>query len=219
MDRHSVWKKMALALAAAAVAVSTVGCTSLLLTAVYLFKGNDEDAKFDGLVGEKVAVVCRPMVSLQDSGANVSRELAKQVGALLEAKVTKIKVVNEQKIVKWTDKNYPWEEYTEVGRGVKAEIVVGINIESFQTIKAQTLLQGNSKVRLVVYDCKTRKLLFEEHLPQYVYPPNNPVEMSVQSEPEFRAHYIHALAERIGLNFYPHDRYYNIAGESEALAE
>ena len=94
MNRHSVRQKMALALAAAVVAVSTVGCTSLLLTAVYLFNGNDAGAKFPGLQGKTVAVVCKPMLTLQDSSANVTRELAKQVAALLVEKGDKIKPID-----------------------------------------------------------------------------------------------------------------------------
>jgi hypothetical protein len=207
---------MALALAAAAAMVLTVGCTSLMVTALYLFQGNDEEAKFTGLKGKKVAVVCRPMVSLQDSGANVSRELAKQIGTLLEEKGDKIKTIDQQKIAKWTDTN-PWDEYTEVGKAVKADVVVGIDLESFSLFKAQTLLQGNAKVKIVVYDCKTGKLLFEDEIPQYLYPPNAPVETCVQSESEFRRHYIHALAGRIGLTFYSHDRYYNIGQDASAL--
>jgi hypothetical protein len=216
MDHFSVWKKTALAFALVAAMVSTIGCTSAMLTAVYLFKGNDEDAKFAGLKGKKVAVVCRPMVSLQDSGTNVSRELAKQIGALLEEKGSKIKTIDEQKIAKWTD-NHQWDEYLEVGRAVKADVVVGVDLESFSLYKAQTLFQGNAKARIMVYDCKNGKTLFEAHVPQCLYPPNSAVETSVQTEPEFRRHFIRVLAERIGENFYPHDRYSNFGQDTTIL--
>ena len=79
MNRHSVRQKMALALAAAVVAVSTVGCTSLLLTAVYLFNGNDAWGQVPRFAGQdRGGRSCKPMLTLQDSSANVTRELAKQ---------------------------------------------------------------------------------------------------------------------------------------------
>jgi hypothetical protein len=218
MDRHSVRQKVFLSLALAAATVSTVGCTSALLTAVYMFKGNDEDAKFAGLKGKKVAVVCRPMVSLQDSGSNVSRELAQQITTLLQEKGSKIKTIDGQKIARWTDENR-WDEYTEVGKAVKADVVVGVDLDSFSLYKGQTLFQGKAKARVLVYDCKTGKLLFEDHIPQCLYPPNSAVETCVQTEPEFRRHFIHVLAERVGQNFYPHDRYANIGQDTTVMDE
>ena len=45
-------------------ALPAIGCQSGLFTAMYLFKGTEVDPDFKDLKGKKVAVVCRPMVSL-----------------------------------------------------------------------------------------------------------------------------------------------------------
>ena len=43
----------------ASIMASSSGCTRVLATAVYFWKGNVIDPEFDGLTGKKVAVVCR----------------------------------------------------------------------------------------------------------------------------------------------------------------
>ena len=42
-----------------------------------------------------------------------------------------------------------WEEYVEVGKAMKADMVVGVELEKFSIYQAQTLYQGkaNASVR------------------------------------------------------------------------
>jgi len=131
----------------------TVGCQSLMFTALYLIKGTDVDPDFKDLKGKKVVVVCRPMVSLQYANSNVGRELAQQISLILEAQVPKIKVVDQRKVTQWTDEN-TWEEYAEVGKALKADMVVGIDLESFSLYQGQTLFQGKANATIRVFDCK-----------------------------------------------------------------
>ena len=67
----------------------------------------------------------------------------------------KIKTVNQRKVAKWTDEN-TWEEYAEVGKAMKADMVVGINLEGFSLFQGQTLYQGKANATVRVYDCATR---------------------------------------------------------------
>ncbi|MCX5673407.1 MAG: hypothetical protein NTX87_00205, partial [Planctomycetota bacterium] len=130
--------------------------------------------EFGGLKGKHVAVVCRPLPSLQYSNSNVGRDLAGQITLLLQQNVPKIKTVDQRKIAKWTDENR-WEEYVEVGKAMKADVVVGIDLESFSLYQAQTLYQGKANATVQVYDCKSGKILFEKTMPQSVYPPNTAI--------------------------------------------
>ena len=138
----------------------------------YLFKGTDVDADFADLKGKKVVVVGRPMVSLQYANSNVGRELAQQISALLKEEVPKIKIVDQRKIAKWTDEN-TWEEYPEVGKAMKADMVVAVDLESFSLYQGQTLYQGKANATIRVFDCKKNgKEVFRKSIPQCVYPPN-----------------------------------------------
>ena len=77
MDRFSrrsfVRLSGAIALAAPLVAAST-GC-NLVAMGLYLVQGMNQPAKFDGLRGKRVAVVCRPISTLQYRNSTVHREL------------------------------------------------------------------------------------------------------------------------------------------------
>ena len=217
MDRPSVRHRIAIALVLAAAVLPLCGCQSLLVTALYLFKGDQVDADFAELKGKKVAVVCRPMVALQYRNSSVARELAQQITELLEKNVPKIHVVDQRKVNKWTDEN-TWEEYREVGKGLKADMVVGIDLESFSIFQGQTLYQGKANAIVAVYDCEKKgKKVFEKILPQSVYPPNTGVPTSEWLENDFRRKFVGVLADQIARNFYAHDPFPDMAQDSEAL--
>ena len=149
-------------------ALPAIGCQSALFTAMYLFKGTDVDPDFKELKGKKVAVVCRPMASLQYSNSNVGRDLAQQITLLLQEQVPKIKTIDQRKIAKWTDEN-TWEEYPEVGKAMKADMVVAVDLESFSIYQGQTLYQGKANATIRVFDCTKKgkgKEVFHKSIPQ-----------------------------------------------------
>lgn len=216
MARPSIRYGIALVMFVAAAVLPTAGCQSLLFTITYLWQGTDEAPEFDGLNGKRVAVVCRPLPSLQYSNSNVARDLAGQVSLLLEQKVPKIKMIDQRKIAKWTDENR-WEDYTEVGKAVKADLVVGIDLESFSLYEGQTLYRGKANATVQVFNCKTGKMVFEKSLPQSVYPPNIPVPTSdMPEESFFRKKFVLVLADQIGRHFYMHDPNADVAQDSTA---
>ena len=217
MVRPSYRQTAALVMVLAAALLPALGCQSVMLTAMYLFQGTDVDPDFKELKGKKVVVVCRPMVSLQYRNANVNRELAQQITRLLQEKVPKIKTVDQRKITKWTDEN-TWEEYAEVGKAMKADMVVGVDLEGFSLYQGQTLYQGNANATVRVYDCtKSGKMVFEKILPPSVYPRDSAVPTSERTEPEFRREFVLVLADQIARHFYAHDPYADVAQDANAL--
>ena len=122
----------------------SVGCRSAIAGAVLLFKGTDVDAECGELKGKKVAVVCRPMVNLQYRDVNVARDLAQQISVLLQTNVSRIHVVEQRKVAKWADEN-TWEEYSEVGKAMKADMVVGIDLGKLQLVPGTNALSGQGQ--------------------------------------------------------------------------
>jgi hypothetical protein len=185
--------------------LAAAGCQGLLgLGAVIM--GTDESAEFAGLKEKKVAVVCRPLVSLQYRNAGAARELAQQVGLFLSANVPKINVIDSQKVASWIDEN-TWDDYVEVGKALKADCVIGIDLMSFSVLEGQTLYRGRSAVAFKVYDVATGKTLFEKTLPETVYPPNIALPASERPEGEFRSEFVKIVAWHVARHFYKHDAY------------
>jgi hypothetical protein len=217
MNRSAVWHGLALSLALAMAALPAIGCRGVLTTAMYLIKGTDVDPDFTGLKGKKVAVVCRPLVTLQYRDAGVSRDLAQSITLLLEQRVPKIKTVDQRKVAQWIDEN-TWEEYSEVGKALKADIVVGVDLEGFSIFQGQTLYQGKANATVRVFDCQQGgKLLFEKILPQTVYPPNASIPTSEREEAGFRREFVAVLADQIARHFYAHDPHADLAQDVSAL--
>jgi hypothetical protein len=184
--------------------MSPAGC-GWLSVALYNMNPDDTPADFKDLQEKRVAVVCRPVVELQFADSTVPRDLTRQVGKLLQEKVRKIKVVDEREVSEWTDEN-SWQKFTEVGKALKADMVVGIELERFSLQQGPTLLQGNAAVRVVVYDMQEGgKQVYEKTLPRVLYPPNTPIPSAEKSEAEFRKQYLSILADQIGRHFYSHD--------------
>jgi len=219
MDRLSLRRRIVLIAALMIAALPAIGCTSGLFTVMYLFKGLDVDPDFKDLKGKKVAVVCRPTASLTYSNANVGRDLAQQITLLLQEQVPKIKTIDQKKIAKWIDEN-TWEEYTEVGKAMKADMVVAVDLESFSIYQGQTLYQGKADATIRVFDCtKTGrgKEVFHKNIPQAVYPPSSPIPASDRTEPEFRREFVLVLANQIARHFYAHDPHADLGQDAEAL--
>jgi ABC-type uncharacterized transport system auxiliary subunit len=194
------------------------GCQSALATAYWLVHGTDADAAFPGLKDKKVVVVCKPSVSIHYSNQNVSKVLCQQVSTLLQEKLgKKTKVVDQRKVNNWCDKNN-WEEYTEVGKAMKADFVVGIDLEKFSIFLGQTLYQGNAQATVRVFDCKDGgKEVFKRTLPPTVYPPSAGLPTSERQEDEFRNEFIGVLAHRAARFFYGYDTFDDVAVDSQAL--
>jgi len=193
------------------------GCTQLLLTSMYFIKGVETPAEFKELKGTKTAVVCRPLVELQYSSSSAAEQLARVTGILLKSRIKKIEIVRPDLIEQWTDE-HDWDEFTEVGKAVKAERVVGIEIEEFSLYQGQTLYQGRARVKVTVHDMQQNgDVVFERALPEIIYPPNAGIPTSEKAEEEFRKQFIGVVADRIGRFFYSFDHRNDAAMDSTAL--
>jgi hypothetical protein len=205
-----------LGLVLAVLLTSSAGCSNVAFTLAYLIKGTDVPGECQALREKKVVVVCRPLASLQYRNARVDQDLAEQVGLLLAKNVPKIKVVDHRKVAEWMDEN-SWEEYLEVGKALRADMVLGIDLEDFRLYEGQTLFKGRAQVEVRLYDCKTRDVVFRKRLPPSVYPPNGMIPTSERQEGEFRQEYVRILADQIGRHFYAHDPYADFALDAQSL--
>ena len=194
------------------------GC-SLMATAMYVIQGSNTRADFDGLEGKRVAVVCRPVTSLHFRDSSVARDLAKQVGILLNKNVRKIELIDQREVFEWADENN-WEEYVDIGKALNADMVVGLDLEEFSLFQGQTLYQGKANLKIMVYEvAKGREPVFERNLPQAVYPPNAAIPAGEKPEAQFRRQFVGYLARQIAHYFYDHDSTVDFANDSTALLD
>jgi hypothetical protein len=176
-------------LVAAAALLTAPGC-GMLPTVAYWINGNNIEAKFNGLVGKRVAVVCLDANSLKGPGSEADN-IAKAVSRSLAYNVKDIKLVRQNEVADWFD-NHDQDvaDYADIGRGVKADMVVGIDLESFSIHEGQTLLKGRAALVTRVYDMQRGGEVVYEPAES----PGGGARHVTENEANFRVAFIQTLA-------------------------
>jgi hypothetical protein len=205
MDRRSLalrWPLLVVSLVFLSIVV--IGCKSGLETITLLVTGYDSPPEFEGLKGKKVAVICKPVASQEFSSTGAARALAEGICERLKLHIKDIHLIEQRKVDKLVDEN-GMEDYAAIGKALKAEKVVGIDIESFSVLDGQTLFRGRSTISVQVYDVAEKNVEWRKRLPQIQYPRNSSTPASDCTEVDFRNKFVSDLAEHIARLFYGHD--------------
>lgn len=189
----------------AAITSTAPGC-GFMAQMMYLVQGDKVDAKFSGLENRRVAVVCLDANSLKGPGSEADA-IARQVGITLGYNVKGIDLVRQAEVEDWIDNHdQSVTDYRDIGRGVKADMVLAIDLGSFSIHEGQTLLKGRADVSTRVYDMKQGgKVVFESPQQQMSFPENGARHVT-EGDAKFRVIFIHTLAQRISKDFYAYDR-------------
>lgn len=219
MDRISCQPRLRrlFAMAVLGVMATAAGCQSGLFTAMYLINGTEVKPQCEDLKGKKVVVVCRASSELEFANASVADELATAVGNLLSQHVKRIHLIPAREVERWADEN-EWEEFSEVGEALDAQMVVGLDLDQFGILEGQTVYQGSAIVGIHVFDMeRDGGQVYSSNPPQTRWPPNSVVPVGNKQPVEFRREFIQVLANEIGRHFYPHDPAMDFARDADAL--
>lgn len=192
--------------------LAVTGC-STLGTLAYFVNPNDIPAEFDELSGKHVAVVCHPVVELQYSDAGSAREIAQLVGMNLDTHIRRAEIIEQQEIARWMDEN-ELVDYTEVGKALDADIVIGIDLEDFHLYEGSTLYRGKASAHVQVYDVAEEKLIFEKRLDDYAFPKDTAIPATDRTEQQFRGMFMQVLSSKIARIFYASDSRTHFAEEN-----
>ena len=119
------------------VMVSSTGCIRQMAQLLYVIKGHQIPAKFPGLEGKRVAVVC---VSDEASYGpdTLTYTVSKLVCVKLAAGLKKGEIISPGKVENWMDEN-GWDpsEVVALGTDLKADAVLVIEIGSYSIHEAR----------------------------------------------------------------------------------
>jgi len=189
----------------AAVALGLGGC-GLLQHVAYVAGGSMIPPQFKGLEDSRVAVVCVSDATSYGSGTE-SERLARGVAKILQEKVPDIEIVSWSEIADWIDRK-GWDEidYREVGRGVKADRVVAVDLSGFRLHEGASLFKGRADVTITVFDMTAGgKEVFQKELVDFGFPTNGPYHAAEISESRFSKLFLTVLAREIAKNFHEYD--------------
>jgi hypothetical protein len=122
-----------------------------------------------------------------------------------------------------------------MGKALKADMVVSVELGGFALFQGQTIYQGRAVASIQVYDCRDEEkkakdkdrpkrekdsssnIVFEKSLPEYKYPPTTGIPASERQEPDFRQEFVKELADYLARHFYAHDTHADFAKDSMTL--
>ena len=196
-----------------------LGCVGLVANLLNAVGAGLMPAAYSGLEDKKVAVIC---VSNSEmfGPTSTSTELARLINSRLRKNVKDIQLIPTQQVEDWIDRN-DWDmvDFVTIGRGLSADMVVAIDLDSFTLHEGKTLYKGRADVHMVVYDTVTGEEVFAKSPPQIAYPTNAGVFREDISQKEFRRQFLEALADRLGRNFYAFDINEDVAGDARTISQ
>jgi hypothetical protein len=172
-----------------------------LATGLWVLNPNDTPAEYKGLRDQRVAVVCRATGGSQEA-AGATHEIARNVAALLKENVWRIKLVSQKDVNDWLDNN-EMKSYQDLGKALRADKVVAIDLTQMSLYDGQTLYQGRAQANITVFDILAGES--DELRPFDVrYPPKNGVPADIP-ERQFRAKFLEIMCQQLARRFYAYD--------------
>ncbi len=189
---------------AGGLAVQT-GCLGFAANILNVVRGHTVKAEFPGLEGKRVAVVTITDSSQYSDDAS-ARILSRRVAEILENEVKNCTLVREDEVQQWRDRN-GWDaiEFIDIGRGVKADKVLGIEMTGLRLRDGATLYRGRAAVTATVYDIASGSVEFRRHLEEFTYPVSAGMYTSETTETKFRNLFLGVLAAKISRYFHGYD--------------
>jgi hypothetical protein len=182
--------------------LSSTGCIGFANWLAWGLWGQKVPAEFRGLQGKRVAIICATKSSPFEPGG-ITGSITRRIGEILDREVKEMTVVNSEEIADWIDRN-DWLEmdYREVGRGVKADMVVAVDFErlSFQDNSATVV--GRADFVVTVFDMATGRSVFRREVPEHTFPTHGAASVSIR---KFQPLYMDRLANHIAQYFYDHE--------------
>ena len=200
------------------------GCAGALMMPYYLIYGTDAPAKYKKVVkdipkGSTIVVICRSNLNLYGS-SSPNADLSQALTYVLSTQMTDVKkkkfvwISYDEVESKFEEEELTSQSFEKLGNALKADYVVGVEIDDFDVHHSTQFYQGKAKVLVRLVDVKHAETVTKDSMPTYVYPPT-PIPSSDYDELEFQKTFITRLAKHIGTLFCPHDPHEEYAADSD----
>lgn len=198
-------------------AVTQVGCIHFIANVIHAVKGNNVPAEFEGLNEKRVAVITVTDTS-QYSDDLSARMLTRYVSEILQTEIKKITLVREDEVEQWRDvQGSNSIDYLSLGKGVKADKVLSIEMSNLRLRDGQTMYRGQANATVTVHDVASGALEFRRALEDYTYPVAAALPVTETSEEKFRRIYLNMFARRIARHFHPYDFRDDVASDARIV--
>lgn len=206
--------RLLLALICTAGLLTQPGCVGMAAQLINVIHGNKVKAAYSGLEKKRVAIVCVSNDSAYGPDT-ASHLLANALAIRLAHEDLAIELVNQSEIENWLDSNWDDIDYVEIGRAVKADRVLAVEMESYSLHEGSTLYKGRSNQTVRVFDMeKGGNVVFQSGHREFEFPKTHGQPTTSISERQFQSFFINELANDIARYFYDYDFPETVASDS-----
>ena len=183
---------------------SSTGCVRLMANMINAIQGNERPAEYDGFKEQRVAVVCGTDQGLSNDATTAL--MSGYIHMALNQNIKKIELVGPEEIEKWLDVHGTVEtDYVEIGKAVKADKLLAIDISNMRVKDGPTLYRGRCDVGVTVYDIANKgAIVFRKQVPEFTFPKDSAA-IADTSESKFRNMFLKIIANKVAGMFYPVD--------------
>ena len=183
------------------------GCVQLYANLARAVGADQVPAEFQELEESRLAIVT-VTDSSQYTDDISARLLSRGVAGILGEHLEDLDLVREDKIEQWRDTN-GWDQtdFVEIGRGVEADKVLGIELTDLKLRDGATLYRGRCNVNLMVIDVQSGEVEFNRQIDEFTYPVSAGQYTSETTETRFRKLYLGMLAKQIARHFHRYDKH------------
>lgn len=191
----------------------TTGCVGMAAQFLYVWKGTSVPAESRDLEHKRVAVICESEEGYSDQ-SSVS-EVARRIEQNLKKNVKGIKLIPQKEVADWLDTNESTNvDPRTIGKAVKAERVLYVQIKNFTIDEGSTLFRGKATWRAKVYDIEEGgDPLDQSEFVDFRHPTNTERARIDQREDSFRQEFIFNLARVIARRYHTYDKLEDIAND------
>lgn len=212
--KNGLTRRIMLLILPLAILSTSTGCIRQMAQLLYVIKGHEVPAKYDGLGANKIAIVC-----VSDSTAygpdTLTYTVSKYVSVKLAEGLKDTEIVSPAKVEDWIDVN-GWEsdDAVALGSDLGAEKVLVIELGSYSIHDGATLYKGYADLTCTVYDItKDGQITFVQGPEEFTFPKNGrPSHQS--SERQFESLFLARLTSHISRLFVKSDKLDNFADDA-----
>jgi hypothetical protein len=199
------FRQKLLCIAAVAVCTGNVGCIQFAANMIHAIRGSDLPAEYAGLAEKRVAVICSVdgTVASEASGS----VLTSYISSALNQNLPKTTVIGQEEVDRWLEiEGWSSNDALAIGKGVKADQVVSVQVSNFKLREGATLYRGSCDIRVSVYDINADgRLAFIKEINEHAFPRIGGTPVTDTTEAKFRSAYLHLIASKIAGLFHPID--------------
>ena len=181
------------------------GCAGVLVGLSWMMGGDMIPPRSKALQGKRVAVVVVSDTSTYGRTGEAAM-LNLNLNQMLRRNVRSVSMISPDRIADWRDKTDDFSpDFKKLGKSVKADVVLVVQMEGFSTESGKTLRKGKVDWGVTVYDVRGGEIAYRDK-DTFQFPQNG-YHITDSTPFQFRKEFVKRLAVTIARHFHSYSKY------------